>query len=135
MSQENVEILRRGYEAFARGDLDYVLERLDPHVDWRPAIAPILGVETVQGREAVGRFFTRDLFEGFDQFRAEPLSFEDLGGDFVLVMVRYTGRGESSGIEMDQEFATLYELRDGKTVTMRDYPTRAEALGAAGLSE
>ena len=49
-------------------------------------------------------------------------------------MVRYIGRGESSGIEMDQRFATLYELRDGKTVTMRDYSTRAEALEAAGRS-
>jgi len=135
MSQANVEILRRGYEAFARGDLGYVLEQLDPEVDWHPAIAPILGVETVRGREAVRRFFTRDLFEGFDQFRAEPLSFEDLGGDFVLVMVRYIGRGESSGIEMDQRFATLYELRDGKTVTMRDYPTKTEALEAAGLRD
>jgi ketosteroid isomerase-like protein len=134
MSEENVERVRRGYEAFARADLDAVLELLAPDVDWRPAIAPILGVETVRGREAVRRFFTHDLFEGFDQFRAKPLSFEGLG-DFVLVMVRYIGRGESSGIEMDQKFATLYELRDGKTVTMRDYSTREEALEAAGLSE
>ncbi len=132
MSQENVELIRRGYEAFARGDVDAVLELLHPDVDWFPAIAPILGAETVRGREAVRRLFTRDLFEGFDRFLAEPLSFEDLG-DFVLVMVRYTGRGESSGIEMDQRFATLFELRDGKTLTMRDYSTRAEALEAAGL--
>ena len=135
MSQENVEIIRGGYEGFARGDVDAVLDRLDPDVDWHPAIAPILGVETVRGREAVRRFLTRALFEGFDQFRAEPVSFEDLGRDFVLVMVRYSGRGESSGIELDQTFATLYELRDGKTVTMRDYSTREEALEAAGLRE
>ncbi|MGH2952365.1 MAG: nuclear transport factor 2 family protein [Solirubrobacterales bacterium] len=134
MSEENVKQVRSGYEAFARGDVDAVLELLDPDVDWHPAIAPILGVETMRGTEAVRRFLTRDLFEGFDQFRADPLSFEDLG-DFVLVMVRYTGRGESSGIELDQRFATLYELRDGKTVTMRDYSTREEALMAAGLSE
>ena len=111
-----------------------MLELLAPDVDWHPAIAAILGVETLRGREAVRRFLSRDLFEGFDQFRAEPLSFEEFG-DFVLVMVRYTGRGESSGIEMDQKFATLYEVRDGKTLTMRDYATRAEALEAAGLSE
>src|SRR5215217_2007145 len=124
MSQENVEVLRRGYEAFGRGDVDAVLELLVPDIEWQPAIGALLGIETLRGREAVRQFLSRDLFEGFDQFRAEPLSFEDLG-DFVLVMVRYTGRGESSGIEMDQEFATLYELRGGKTVTMRDSPTRA----------
>jgi ketosteroid isomerase-like protein len=134
MSQENVEIVRGGYEAFARGDVDSVLDGLDPEVDWHPAIGPLVGVESVRGREAMRRFLTRDLFDGFDQFRAEPFSFEDLG-DFVLVMGRYIGRGESSGIEMDQRVATLYELRDGKTVTMRDYATREEALKAAGLSE
>ena len=82
------------------------------------------------------RFLTRDLFEeGFDEFRAEPLSYEDLGDDHVLVMTRYDVRGESSGVEMDQRFATLYGLREGKVVTMRDYPTRADALEAVGLSE
>jgi hypothetical protein len=35
---------------------------------------------------------------------------------------------------MDQKVATLYELREGKVVTMRDYPTRAAALDAARLS-
>jgi uncharacterized protein len=134
MSQENVESVRRGYEAFARGDLDAVLAVLDPDVDWRPAIAPILGVETLRGREGVRKFFTEDLFEGFDEFRAEPLSFEDFG-EAVLVMVRYTGRGESTGLELDQIFATVYTLRNGRTVTMKDYPTRATALEAAGLSE
>ena len=134
MSRDDVETLRQGYEAFARGDVEAVLERLDRDVDWRPAIAPILGVETVRGRDAVRDFLTRDLFDGFDEFRAEPLAYEDLG-DAVLVTVRYVGRGESSGLEIDQTFTTLYRLRDGKTVSMRDYSTRSEAVEAAGLSE
>jgi ketosteroid isomerase-like protein len=134
MSRDDVETLRQGYEAFARGDVEAVLERLDRDVDWRPAIAPILGVETVRGRDAVRDFLTRDLFDGFDEFRAEPLAYEDLG-DAVLVTVRYVGRGESSGLEIDQTFSTLYRLRDGKTVSMRDYSTRSEAVEAAGLSE
>ena len=60
MSQENVELLRNAYEAFARGDVEAVLERLDRDVDWRPAIAPILGVDAVRGSEAVRDFLTRD---------------------------------------------------------------------------
>jgi uncharacterized protein len=134
MSQENVELLRQGFEDFARGDMDAVLERLDPDIEWRPAIAPILGVETVRGREAVRQFFTRDLYEGFDEFHAEPVAYEDLG-DAVLVTTRYIGRGESTGLEIDQTFASLYRFRDGKAVSMRDYSTRTEALEAAGLRE
>ena len=92
MSREERGGRTRGLRRLARGDLDAVLEGLDPDVDWQPAIAPILGVEAVRGRDGVKRFFARDLFEGFDHFRAEPLSFEDFG-DTVLVMVRYTWRG------------------------------------------
>jgi ketosteroid isomerase-like protein len=51
------------------------------------------------------------------------------------VTTRYIGRVESTGLEIDQIFASLYWIRDGKTVSMRDYSTRAEALEAAGLSE
>jgi ketosteroid isomerase-like protein len=135
MSQENVEFLRQGFAEFARGDLDAVLDRFDPDIDWHPALAPLLGVETIRGREAMRKFLTRDLFEeGFDEFRAEPLAYEDLGGDAVLVTVRYTGRGESTGLVIDQTFVSLYRFRNGKTVSMRDYATRAEALNAAGLS-
>ena len=65
---------------------------------------------------------------------ARSRSYEDLG-DAVLVTVRYIGRGESSGLEFDQTFASLYRVRDGKAVSMRDYATRAEALEAAGLQE
>ena len=91
-------------------------------------------METVRGREAVREVLTRDLFEGLDEFRAEPVAYEDLG-DAVLVTVRYVGRGESTGIEIDQTFASLYRLRNGMTVSMRDYPTRAEALQATELSD
>ena len=136
MSQENVESLRQGFAEFARGDLDALLERFDPDINWHAALAPILGVDSSRGREAMRSFLTRDLFEeGFDEFRAEPLAYEDLSDDHVLVMTRYVVRGESSGIETDHTYATLYELREGKAVTMRDYLTRADAIEAAGLSE
>jgi hypothetical protein len=50
MSRENVELSAKAYEAFARGDVEAVLERSDRDVDWRPAIAPILGVNAGRGR-------------------------------------------------------------------------------------
>ena len=37
MSQENVDIIRRGYEAFNRGDLEAILATLDPRIEWWPA--------------------------------------------------------------------------------------------------
>ena len=134
MSEENVEIVRRAYEAYARGDLDAVLEAMDPDVEWAPAIAPLLGVEPVRGKDALRRFLTQQLAEGFDDFEATPSSIEDLG-DAVLVNVRYFGRGRTSGIPVSLEAFSLITLSGGKTVTLRDYETRVAALEAAGLSE
>jgi ketosteroid isomerase-like protein len=134
VSEQNVELVRRGFDAFARGEIESVLDLTDPDVTWVPGIAPLLGVDTIQGRDALRRFFVEQLFEGFDAFRAEPLSFEDLG-DSVLVVSRYIGRGESTGLEVDQTFFAVYTLRAGKIVAFRDYETRADALEAVGQRE
>jgi len=134
MSEENVEVVRRAYEAFARGDLDGVLEAMDPDVEWAPAIAPLLGVEPVRGKDALRRFFTQQLPEGFVDFEATPSSIEDLG-DTVLVNVRYFGRGRVSGVPVSLEVFSLITLSGGQVVTLRDYETRVAALEAAGLSE
>jgi ketosteroid isomerase-like protein len=134
MSEENVEVTRRAFEAFARGDLDWVLETMDPDIEWAPAIAPILGVEPIRGKDALRRFFTRDLVEAFDDFEAKPLSIEDLG-DNVLVNIAYFARGRASRVPISLETFALFVRRGGKTVSFRDYETKAEALEAAGLPE
>jgi ketosteroid isomerase-like protein len=134
MSEENVEILRRGFEAFAHGDIETVLELAGPDPVWAPGILPVMGGKAIRGADALRRFFTQDLWEAFDEFRAEPLSFEDLG-DSVLAPTRYVGRGERSGVEIEQTFFSVYKFRAGKIVWFRDFDTRAEALKAAGLRE
>lgn len=130
MSEENVELIRRGFEAFASGDLEYVIDLADPEIEWGAAIAPILGVGAVRGKEGVRRFLTEDLAAGFDDFHAEALSLEDFG-DAVLAHTRYSARGASSGVDIDQTFWTVYVLRSGKLTWMRDFQDRAEALTAA----
>ena len=133
MSQENVEILRRGFESFAQGDVEAVMDLIDPDIEWSAALAPVLGVTAMRGKAALRRFFVEDLQDGIEDFRAEALSFED-HGDTVLVHVRYSARGKASGAEIDQTLHTIYVFRNGLVVKMRDYPTKAEALEAAGLS-
>jgi ketosteroid isomerase-like protein len=134
MSQDNVELIRRGYEAFARGDVEGVLDLVGPDVSWAPAIGPILGVDAIRGRDALRRFLLDEIFEGFDTFRAEPLSFEDLH-EAVLVRWRAVGRGKRSGLEIDQTFFAVFTLCDGEIMAYRDYQTRSEALEAVGQRE
>jgi ketosteroid isomerase-like protein len=52
-----------------------------------------------------------------------------------LAVVRLTGRGVASGVEIDQRFFQVYAVRNGKIIRMVEFVTRDEALEAAGLKE
>jgi ketosteroid isomerase-like protein len=76
MSQENVELIRRGYEAFAMGRIAF--ELLDPEIEWRgPREFPDLA-ETRYGHEGVRRYFAQ-LNEVFNDYRMVPEEFIDAG--------------------------------------------------------
>jgi hypothetical protein len=111
---------------------------MDPDVEWAAAIAPLLGVEPVRGRDELRRFLTRDLPEGFDGFEATALSMEYLG-DAVLVHTRFFGRGRASGVPVSLEAFSLVTLRNGKTVSYRDYdrgrgPRSRRAFGVGDVA-
>ena len=89
MSQENVEVVRAAYEAFARGDRGVVARFADPEIEWTPLLGALLGVEKLTGREAVLEFLF-DIENYIDGWRTEPDEFVDLG-DRVLVLETVTG--------------------------------------------
>ena len=131
MSEENVEIVRRLYEAMNAGELEATSELIHPDAEWIPDSR--VGEGPVRGRENVIRFFT-DRAEMFDEFRTEPERFWETG-DKILVFVRVTGRGGASGAEFDIRIGHLWTLRDGVVVRGEGYGNRDEALEAAGLRE
>jgi ketosteroid isomerase-like protein len=134
MSQENVEIVRRVYEQWGRGDFS-ATDFLDPEV-----VYSRIGTET-PGMEGVWRGIeemsvgTREYFRAFSDLRIEAERIIDLGDDRVLVLSRQTARGKLSGAPFDHELAELMTLANGKIVRMDSYWRRAEALEAVGLSE
>jgi ketosteroid isomerase-like protein len=70
--------------------------------------------------------------EGFVSEHVEAQEMFD-AGDRVVVMVHHRGRGKSSGIDIDQRFAMVWTLCDGRATRMVVYPTCEEALEAVGL--
>ena len=46
----------------------------------------------------------------------------------MLVLTRYIGRGRGSGVEIQQEGAHVFELRDGKVIRLEIYASRERAL-------
>jgi ketosteroid isomerase-like protein len=135
MSNENVEAFKRGLEAGNRGDIDGLLDELHPEIEWHSALHVLMGgKETVFRGHAGVRRMLGDLYETFSEVHIEMSEFRDLG-DGVLAIGRTRNRGKASGVETETPLALVTEIRDGKTISIRAYLDREEALGAAGLSE
>ena len=132
MSQENIERLRGGYEAFARRDLDAALEMMDPQIEAHDA--PETPDATVHyGREAVRRDWEQ-MFALFEDFRIDIEEVFDAGEE-IVVFLRLSGRGRESGAEVDARMAHTWTIREGRAIRLRQYLDRTEALEAAGLSQ
>jgi ketosteroid isomerase-like protein len=136
MSQENVEIVRRMFDAFNEGALnpEDVLEYFTDDIDYRAVEGAPDDHGPVRGKEAL-RAYAQDWLDTFDNLRPEPVDLIDAGDDKVIAVIRISGRAKLSGVETDLTYAALYTFRAGKIARGREYWTRAEALEAAGLSE
>jgi uncharacterized protein len=132
MSQENVETLRRGYEALNRGDLDATLEICDPDIECRLPEGG-LATGTLHGHKGLRELFEAYL-EAFEELRAEPDRYLE-ADDHVVVFLKLSGRGRGSGLEVDVRPAHLWTMRDGKAVRLEVFPRGEGALEAAGLRE
>jgi ketosteroid isomerase-like protein len=135
MSQENVEAFKRGLEAGNRGDVETLLEELDPEVEWHSALHALLGGEQTvfRGHDGV-REMLRDLNEAFGEIRIEMSEIRDLGDRLVAIGHTRT-RGRESGAETETPLAFVTEIRNGKTISIQAYLDPRQALEAVGLSE
>jgi ketosteroid isomerase-like protein len=131
-AERNVETVLEGYEAFNRGDVDWVIDHLDPEVEWHDA-PEVPGGAVHHGRDDV-RVFLSSFPRFWEVLRFEPLRLL-ASGDTVLSLVEMTGRGRSSGAGADAEVAHLFRFRAAKCRSAVTFFDRDEALRAAGFSE
>jgi ketosteroid isomerase-like protein len=132
MSQENVEVVRRSFDAFKHHHFDAAVEMWDPEGEWTPAMAGAIETKVYRGTDT--RRYFDDLFESFSEVRIDHLELRDCD-DHVLALYRLTVRGYDSGLPIEQLGGTVYEVRGGKIVYGRSYLSRREALKAVGLAE
>jgi ketosteroid isomerase-like protein len=137
MSRENVEIIRRHYEAFNRRDLDTAAQYHHPDIEVYPgAIGP--DTDTGSRGRFGGRAEVREFFEAlFNTWETVTVELEEIvegGGDRVLGVEQWHTRGRG-GIEVGTKIFDLYTFRDGLVVRVDGFLDKAVALRAAGLSE
>ena len=121
MSQENVEAFKRGLEAGNRGDVETLLQELDPAVEWHSALHALLGGEQTvfRGHDGV-REMLRDLNEAFGEIHIEISEIRDLG-DGLVAIGRTRTRGKASGAETETPLAFVTKVKNGKTILLRAY--------------
>ena len=131
MSQENVEIVRRAYAEFERGNF-WVPEFFDPRIRvvWLPAIGG--DTETV-GLLEMDRV-VRDWMRSWDHARLIAERFID-AGEQVVVTAYWRARGKASGVNTDWRHGSVWTLRDGKAIDVVSHPDPADAIKAVGLEE
>jgi ketosteroid isomerase-like protein len=132
MSEENVEVVRRMYNAFHSGDADGALAHFDPEVVVDASKARPDGGRG-QGREQLN-VIVAAWMGTWDEWREEIEEMRDLGSQ-VLVLSVQRGRGKGSGVEVEARYALLYDVHGGKITRLVMYADQAQALEAAGLRE
>lgn len=133
MSQENVDALRRGYEAFARRDWSLLSEFVDPDVVMDLS-RNVFNPDVYRGFDGFRRV-VEGAEETWDDFEMTPEEFID-GGDQVVVALKVSGRGKGSGVQTEMHIYNVWTLRDGRALRIvGGFRDRAEALEAAGLRE
>src|SRR4051812_36612632 len=100
MSQQHLELVRRGFDAFNERDLDVLLAPYTEDVEWQMigGIADLMGAE-VRGRAAL-RAFLSDWLENLGG-RAETESLLE-AGDRVVSIIHLTSAGGTSGARTTQ---------------------------------
>jgi ketosteroid isomerase-like protein len=133
MSEENVEVVRRWLASFNETGMP-ALDLCDEQIEiTNPPEFPVRG--TYHGHEGV-REWRDQAFEIFDEVKIVPDKLIDAGdGETVVLFLRLQARAAYTQIEIDEPWAAMWKVRDGKLLRGQGYVRKRDALEAAGLSE
>jgi ketosteroid isomerase-like protein len=131
MSVGAEQAARQVFEAWNEGDLERVIDFLDPEFEFIP-LRSQLDMSPYRGHEGM-RQFAADTAEEWEYLRIVPDEIRDLG-EHVLVLAHYRARGRASGAEVDLPVGYVATFRDGKFSYMRTYSDPDEAKLAAGVA-
>jgi ketosteroid isomerase-like protein len=131
MSQENVEIVRRVYDALNDGDWEAVFR--ETHSDFEVTTQRGPDAGTHRQREEV-QGFGEDYFAAFENHVFEPEEFFEIS-DQVLVLLTRRARPKGGSVDLVVRNGHLWTLRDGTILSMKSFPDPEKALEAVGLSE
>ena len=112
MTHPSEALVRDGYAAFSRGDLDAIRAIFDPAIIWHvPGKSPVSGV--YKGIDEVFELFGR-LFTETGGTLAHELHDVVANDEHVVALIRQTA--ERNGKKLDARFAHVQHVRDGRVI-------------------
>ena len=110
MTHPNEELLRKGYDAFSKGDMETIRELFDPNIVWHaPGRSPMAG--DYRGVDEVLQQFGKvfEMTGGTFNLEIHDVLAND---EHVTVLVR--ARGERNGKTLDDTSVQVWHVKDGK---------------------
>jgi ketosteroid isomerase-like protein len=132
MSEANVEIVRRLYQAWQRDGYGVVPELMDPEIEF---VNPAYAVEpgTRHGYDGFAAA-ARSLASVYSDYQVTAVQFFDVG-ERVAVRATVSTRSEGLGVPIEAERGYVFDFRGGKVIRFAWFSDPAEALASLGLSE
>jgi ketosteroid isomerase-like protein len=134
MSRENIEVLRRLYAEWEKGNLWALREIADPDIEWEwsEGLAAVSGGPRIyHGLDEIGAA-TAEFLQAWGFYWMTAEEFLD-AGDKVVVLMQAHARATGADRVLEQRMAGVWTMRDGRALRVRYYEDTDEALEAAGL--
>jgi ketosteroid isomerase-like protein len=132
MSEANVELARRSFEAWCRRDAEWFVENTTPEFEFVAAVMTTVEGEggTVRGGEQGIRQYFTVLDEPWESFVVDESEYREVD-DQVVCVGRLRAKGRGSGVEFDQPIAMVLWFGDDKIARARSFLDVDEAMAAA----
>ena len=124
--ERNIDLTKRGFDAYNSGDYETVIALLHPDVELR-ADHELLNSGSFTGHDGFMQW-SAEWLEAWEEFRVDANVVETVGDHFVLVDSHQVARGAGSGVDVAMDVFWALEAEDGKLRRMHIYATRERAL-------
>ena len=125
MPSKNAEVVRRAHQALNSGDMDALVALCEK--EFRLDMSDrVFNPAVYEGHDGIRQFYAevRDVWEIYVWV---PEQLIEAGAD-VVALLRSTGRGRESGVEVERETAIVWSVLDRRLTGLRFYRNRDEAM-------
>jgi uncharacterized protein len=117
IEQDNIALIRRGYEAFGAGDMATLTTLFAPDARWRMAAVGILTGDYT-GREAIFGYFAQLQREAGGTFRVQP---EAMAASGDRVFVQETITAQRNGRTLEDNDVLVFTIANGQVREVRQF--------------